>query len=138
MPGKDSLKHNQYYGHSRNAFWKILFSLLNQPFTNDYPQKQALLLQNKIALWDVLKSCERETSLDSDINNEYPNDIAKFLSQNAQINHLFFNGNAAFLFYKKHIKNVALPITVLPSTSPAHAISFEQKLKAWQQITHLL
>lgn len=37
-----------------------------------------MLLDNRIALWDVLGYCEREGSLDSDITCEQPNDLAGF------------------------------------------------------------
>ncbi len=138
MPGKDSLKYNQYYAHSRNAFWKIMFTLFNTPFSNDYETKQTLLLENNIALWDVLKACKRESSLDSDILEEEPNDLKLFLTSHPQIHHLFFNGQSSFNFFKTYIKEVALPYTLLPSTSPAYTISLEKKLKEWTLITSSL
>jgi hypoxanthine-DNA glycosylase len=67
MPGQRSLKLQQYYGHKRNHFWKIIFHLFDKPFTDDYERKIELLLSNKIALWDVLQTCEGKGSLDSNI-----------------------------------------------------------------------
>lgn len=60
MPGVRSLQLQQYYGHSGNHFWRLLFALFNQPFSTDYQARVNLLLQHKIALWDVLSHCERE------------------------------------------------------------------------------
>ncbi len=138
MPGKDSLKFNEYYAHSRNAFWKIMFTLFNQPFSSDYKTKQALLLNNNIALWDILKACERESSLDSDIIGEEPNDLEILLKNHPQINHLIFNGKSAVNYFMKYKKENSLPFKVLPSTSPAFTISIERKLSEWSIITGLM
>jgi hypoxanthine-DNA glycosylase len=138
MPGKDSLKYNQYYAHSRNAFWKIMFALFNTPFSNDYEVKKSLLLNNNIALWDVLKACKRESSLDSDILEEEPNDLKLFLKNHPQINHLFFNGQSSMNYFKHYVKEISLPHTLLPSTSPAYTISLEKKLNQWSVITELI
>jgi TDG/mug DNA glycosylase family protein len=134
MPGKDSLKFNQYYGHSRNAFWKIMFTLFNEPFSENYECKKQLLLKNGVALWDVLKVCEREGSLDSAIIKEEPNDLSHFLKNNPNINHLFFNGNKSKEYFTKYVKGVELSNCVLPSTSPAHTLSFSKKTEVWSVI----
>lgn len=138
MPGKDSLKFNQYYAHSRNAFWKIIFSLFDQPFTNDYEIKQDLLLNNNIALWDVLKACTRESSLDSDIMEEEPNDLKIFLKTHPQINHLIFNGKSSLNYFMKYIKEISIPFAVMPSTSPAYTIPIKEKLIEWSIINNLI
>lgn len=39
-----------------------------------------MLKRHHIALWDVLKSANRESSLDSDIENPNANDILGFIS----------------------------------------------------------
>lgn len=138
MPGKDSLKYNQYYGHSRNAFWKIMFALFDKPYSDDYKIKQDLLLNNNIALWDVLKVCERISSSDTDILEEEPNELTTFLKKYPQINHLIFNGKKSMTFYNKYIKESSLPFTVLPSTSPAHVIPFEKKFTEWYVVNNYL
>jgi len=138
MPGKDSLKFNQYYAHSRNAFWKILFTIFDKPFSNDYNVKQDLLLTNNIALWDVLKACKRKSSLDSDIIEEEANDLEIFLKKHPNINSLIFNGKSSMTFFKKHIKESSLPLITYPSTSPAYTIPLAKKLKEWSEITNLL
>lgn len=67
MPSEQSLAVNQYYGHPRNAFWKIIFSVLETPFATNYEQRKSVLLDYRIALWEVLEACVREGSLDSAI-----------------------------------------------------------------------
>lgn len=136
MPGVQSLVAEEYYGNARNNFWKLLFIILETPFSDDYQVKKTLLLDNKIALWDVLQACKREGSLDSAIEQEVPNDFIGFLEQHPEITHIFFNGQKAAAYFKKYVK---LPkeyqLHVLPSTSPANAgKNFESKLAEWQII----
>ena len=92
MPGQKSLEDNQYYAHPRNSFWPIICELFNNKDDLDYEQKKQLLLDNKIALWDVLRECYREGSLDSDIdqNTIKANDFKIFFKQQKNINAVFF------------------------------------------------
>lgn len=136
MPGIPSLVAAEYYGNPRNNFWKLLFAILEIPFSDEYQVKKALLLDHKIALWDVLQACKREGSLDSAIEQEIPNDFIGFLERHPEITHIFFNGQKAAAYFKKYVK---LPkeyqLQVLPSTSPANAgKNFESKLAEWQSI----
>lgn len=136
MPGEQSLAANQYYGHPRNAFWWILFSLFNTPFSADYQLRKNILLENRIALWDVLEACVRPGSLDSAIEQEVANDFDSFMKTHPNITHIYFNGQKAAAFFKKYVKlEKEYHLTTLPSTSPAHAgKSFEAKLKDWSAI----
>jgi hypoxanthine-DNA glycosylase len=136
MPSVQSLAANQYYGNPRNAFWKIIFTLFNTPFSTDYEQRKNVLLENRIALWDVLEACVRPGSLDSNIEQEVPNNFNLFLKTHPNIKHIYFNGQKAAAYFKKHIKlENDYQLTTLPSTSPANAgKSFEMKLKEWSVI----
>lgn len=136
MPGTKSLELNQYYGHSQNNFWKFMFTIFNEDFAADYETKKALLLKNKIALWDVLQYCDRVGSLDSAIKNEIANDFESFLKLHPNIKTILFNGQKAAAFFKKyiHLKKEYTLIT-LPSTSPANAgKTFQSKLDEWKVI----
>lgn len=136
MPGIRSLELNQYYGHGQNAFWKILFELFDVPFSKDYEARKQLLLNNGIALWDVLQHCYREGSADSAIKDEYANDIACFLVEHPSVKTIFFNGKKAKSLYEKYIGNTSeLTYYDLPSTSPANArFSYKDKLEKWKTI----
>ena len=138
MPGAQSLALSEYYGNPRNHFWQLVFTICNEPYSTDYQTKKNLILKNNIALWDVLQACERVGSLDSTILKEIPNDFNGFLKAHPHINHIFFNGQQAAKFFKKHVVIDSRYILVtLPSTSPANAgISFEGKLALWQQIAN--
>lgn len=136
MPSAQSLALGQYYGNPRNAFWKLVFTIFNRPFSSDYKQRKRLLLENQVALWDVLEVCVREGSLDSAIEQEVVNDFNSFLKAHPNIKTIFFNGQKAAAYFKRHVKvGEHYRLVTLPSTSPAHAgKSFEMKLKEWKII----
>jgi hypoxanthine-DNA glycosylase len=136
MPSEQSLALNQYYGNPRNAFWKILFTVFETSFSTNYEQRKSLLLENQIALWDVLQACVREGSLDSAIEQEVTNDFNSFLKAHPNIKHIYFNGQKAAAYFKKYIKlENDYHLTTMPSTSPAHAgKSFDAKLMEWSII----
>ena len=147
MPGQKSLVENQYYAHPRNSFWPIMLKLLKAGNELTYDERKTLLLKNNIALWDVLKSCYREGSLDSDIDQSTieTNDFKEFFSKHKDVNAVFFNGaKAEQLFKKNSLKTLDqaqqnLSFFRLPSTSPAHAaLTFEQKLLQWEVIKRFL
>ena len=145
MPGVISLQKQQYYAHPRNAFWRIMGELLNFDPQSPYPQRTAALQSAHIALWDVLQSCSREGSLDTDIDKDsiVPNDFAKFLAAHRQIERIFFNGATAETIFRRHV----LPelkdqgewqLLRLPSTSPAHAaLSMQEKTRRWRTVVQL-
>jgi len=139
IPGIKSLEKQQYYGHPQNKFWKIIFELFREEFTEDYDQRIAVLKKNHVALWDVIDSCERKGSLDSEIKNEEANQIPELLEQYPNIQAIFCNGGKSYKNLQKILgKNFRIPIYLLPSTSPLHTISFEKKLEDWKKILEYL
>jgi TDG/mug DNA glycosylase family protein len=143
MPGKQSLEANEYYAHTRNAFWRIMEVVLDFPTGLDYPSRCLALIAARIALWDVLKTCIRDGSLDADIEPAtiVPNDFAGFLHDHPAIDLICFNGATAEQIWKKHVAP-ALPHRYagirtwrLPSTSPAHAAqTLEMKTGLWRAV----
>ncbi len=142
MPSVQSLKQQHYYAHPRNAFWSIMSALCNRDNACDYQQRCLYLIENNIAVWDVLKSCQRQGSLDNNIDSSsiITNDFNAFFKHHPKIKHLFFNGGKAQQVYNQSVlatldeRFISLPQTRLPSTSPAYAaMSFRQKLLSWQQ-----
>ena len=139
IPGVKSLEMQQYYAHPQNQFWRIIFHLFNENYTSDYVEKLQVLKRNKIALWDVIDTCERKGSLDSEIRNEETNDIRQLLKNYPNIKAIFCNGQKSFKNLQKILgKECAIPIFVLPSTSPLHTISFEKKLREWEILKSFL
>lgn len=142
MPGEASLQAGQYYAHPQNLFWRIMGELLGTDLASPYGQRVQALKSARIALWDVLRSCRRKGSLDSNIDHEslVPNDFAAFFLSHPQITRVFFNGAKAEQCYRKHMRPVtgieSIEYLRLPSTSPANAsLSYERKLDAWRAIT---
>ena len=147
MPSIKSLQAEQYYAHPRNSFWFIMTKLFASKAELDYAQRKALLLHNRIALWDVLNTCQRKGSLDSSIKNETTivNNFNKFFAEHPLIKAVYFNGTRAQQEYNKHVlamideKFTAIEYMRLPSTSPAMAsLNREQKLQQWKVILHYL
>ena len=135
MPGIASLQQQQYYGHPRNHFWKIIAHLYNSnEIPSDYEDRKNILVQNNIALWDVLEFCEREGSLDIAIKNPIPNQILNLLAENKSITKIIFNGKESHKLFMKYfgiLENITYRI--VPSTSPANTMKFETKLEHWRQ-----
>ena len=142
MPSQKSLQKMEYYGNPQNAFWKIIYALFCIPMDTDYKKRTSFLLKNNIAIWDVLYNCEREGSSDSKIKKPITNDFKTLLQNYPKIKSIFFNGQKAEALFMKLIwEKTPLNLDLLhrlPSTSPAHAISFDKKLKAWQVILDYL
>jgi len=150
MPGKQSLQVDQYYAHPRNTFWRIFCNLFNIDEklilgVDKYKEKIARLEEANIALWDVLQSCTRESSLDADIieSSIIANDFSTFFNTHQSIRHIYFNGAKAEQLYKRHViptlsdQQSQLPMTRLPSTSPAYAaMCFQEKMQEWRLIKH--
>ncbi len=139
MPGVKSLEDAEYYAHKRNAFWRIIFDIFNESYSDNFKIKLRILLKHRLSLWDILKYCYREGSLDSNIIKEKPNDISKFLTENSNIKTIIFNGKSAEKLFKKYFSEFnSIKKLQLPSTSPANArISFKEKLEKWYIIKDL-
>jgi hypoxanthine-DNA glycosylase len=133
MPGTKALRIQQYYGYERNHFWPIMFDLLAGGRVLDYPEKIALLRRHRIALWDVLASCERVGAADAAIKNGVPNAIPELLERHPGIHTVFCNGGLSAKLFRQHFGDqVAVPMIDLPSTSPAHAaMPYAEKRARW-------
>ena len=136
LPGQESLRQQQYYAHPRNAFWKILFQILNTEFASDYETRLTLIKDNQVALWDICRLGVRKGSLDSHIKHEIPNAIPQLIAAHPTLRTIFFNGKKAEQLFGKYFgRETHIAYKTLLSTSPANATyTFEQKLADWQQI----
>jgi hypoxanthine-DNA glycosylase len=145
MPSEVSLRKQEYYGHERNVFWPIMTALFNTDTAikiENYKQRKNMLIENNIAVWDVLKSCYRKGSLDTAIkmNSIQINDFHSFFLTHQSIRTVFFNGAKAETIYKRYVLNIvenfagSLEYNRLPSTSPAHAaMTLQQKTEVWKK-----
>src|SRR5262245_10643213 len=146
MPGKVSLLAEEYYAHPRILFWQLMQELLRVDRSAPYRKRIAQLLARRIALWDVLKTCTRKSSLDSDIlpASIVANDFASLFEAYPKLEVVCFNGAKAAASFHRHVlpglgdrKDVIFH--PLPSTSPANAsIPLAKKLAAWRVVARAL
>jgi TDG/mug DNA glycosylase family protein len=108
-----------------------------------YQDRCIMLKDQRVALWDTLKTCTRTSSLDSDIADSsiVPNDISSFLRKHPQIELICFNGAKSEKVFSKNVaptlaaSALRVELVRLPSTSPANAsIPIDVKLDQWQVI----
>ncbi len=133
FPSVKSREQRFFYGHPQNRFWRVTAAVFGCAIPQSIDEKRAFLLDNHIALWDVIASCEITGSSDSSIRNVLPNDLTPILSS-AHIRQIFVNGGTAAKYYDKYQKPVLQRDAVrLPSTSPANAAwSADRLIAAWQ------
>jgi double-stranded uracil-DNA glycosylase len=139
MPGAASLRAIEYYAHPRNAFWPIMAAVLGFDAGAPYRDRIAALKANGIALWDVLKACQRAGSLDGDIEPDSIelNAFDAFFALHQRLTHVCFNGAMAERCFRRFVAPTLprsdLDYTRLPSTSPAHAaMSLAAKTRVWR------
>ncbi|MDR0445053.1 MAG: DNA-deoxyinosine glycosylase [Puniceicoccales bacterium] len=130
FPSVKSREYGFYYGHPQNRFWKIMAYLTKTDLMPiSVESKKQMLLKNKIALWDVVRSCDIVGSSDSHMTNVLPADMSIVL-QHSPIRQIFANGDKAYKLYKKYIGH---DVQRLSSTSPANATyGFERLVKEWE------
>lgn len=135
FPSARSRETGFFYGHPQNRFWKLLAFLYGQNIPVSIAEKRAFLLSNRLALWDVIASCEIQGSSDASISSVTANDLSPLLNA-APIEKIFTNGKTADALYKKYILPRTQRQTVcLPSTSPANAVwTFDRLCSAWRVI----
>ncbi len=133
FPGEASLRAQQYYGHPRNQFWRILGDVWGVDLmTASYPDRLAAARAHGLGLWDVYASCERVGSLDSAIQAAVPNDLAGLTRRAPRLRAIVHNGGESARAMKITAA-LGLSVLRLPSTSPANASwSPARKLEAWR------
>ena len=133
FPSIRSFEKNFYYAHPRNQFWKILESVTSYP-VNNRDQKIWLLKECKFGLWDMIKSCQRDNSLDSSLEDEEVNDLASFLEEHPSIEKLAFTGKKSEALFKTHFAHLDIETVYLPSPSAAYAkMTMEDKVKIYKE-----
>lgn len=135
FPSVKSRESGFFYGHAQNRFWRVTAAVFGCPVPVTIPEKRAFLLQNHVALWDVIASCDIDGSSDASIKNVRPNDLAPLLAA-SKITHIFTNGATAdALYIRWQFPATGIPAVRLPSTSPANAAwSLDRLIDAWRVI----
>ena len=132
FPSVKSREAGFFYGHPQNRFWRVIAEICGADVPETIEDKKQLLLDNGIAVWDVIHSCEITGSADSSIKNAVANDIT-FILKNSSVKQIFTNGKKADTLYKKYIQQeIDIEAVCLPSTSPANAAwSFDRLADYW-------
>lgn len=134
FPSIASFEQSFYYAHPRNAFWPIMETIFNTQL-NDNATKKAFCLEKGIGLWDVIGSCDRSNSSDTNLKNCIPNDFRKLLANYPNIGVLAFTGKKAYDLFNRYFKDLSVETVLLPSTSPAHAaMTREEKVKKYKEV----
>ena len=58
FPSVKSREQGFYYGHPKNRFWNIMAWIGETDLPTTIEEKKKLLLDNYIAVWDVIQSCD--------------------------------------------------------------------------------
>ena len=135
FPSQKSREQLFFYGHPQNRFWRVLAGVFGCDTPQTADEKKQFLLAHRIAVWDVIASCDITGSSDASIKNVVANDLRVILDA-ADIRQIFVNGKTAEKYYNKYIKpEIGREAVCLPSTSPANAAwSIERLTEVWRAI----
>lgn len=135
--------YDWFYGTKRNQFWKIMEAAYEIDLKTKI-DKQNLFTKLKIAITDIIISCERKgnSNLDMNLTNIVLNTdaINNILEKNI-INKVFFSSRFVEKLFKKQFKDVIkkyseIELVTLPSPSPRYAVM--SKLEKIKTYKHLL
>ncbi len=134
-PSIASLSKNEMYGHPLNAFWYLAGDAIGfrrsaavSPTTGkpyvyyhdhlrydnehllEYSQQLERIVAKGFAMWDIVAECEREGSLDQDIQEEVANPIREFcegtlnnIKESSSVKRIVIaNGTTGAKFFVKH------------------------------------
>lgn len=132
FPSVKSRESDFYYGHPQNRFWKVIAEITKVENYRTIEEKKKMLLDNNIAIWDTIFSCNIIGSSDSSITNVIPIDLSIILEK-CDIKRIYVNGGKAYELYNKYLLNTTgIEAVKLPSTSPANARwSLEKLIESW-------
>ena len=135
IPSPKSREIGFFYGHPQNRFWRVLAAVLGEPVPQSIEEKRAMCLKHHVALWDTIARCDIAGASDLSIRNAEPNDIGKLVRE-SEITRIFATGGKSAELYRKLIDpQLHIPITKLPSTSPANAAwSLDRLIEAYRVI----
>ncbi len=133
FPSVASLGKAQYYGHPQNHFWRLVGAAIAEPLPEmEYARRLETLLKHRIGLWDIIGTCMRDGSLDSSIRDQCNNNFSRVIRKAITLRRVCFNGKKAA--EAEPVFSAQYETIVLPSSSPANTMRFEEKLKQWRQV----
>lgn len=134
FPSVKSRAEGFYYGNKQNRFWRMLSEFFGAETPETPLEKRAFVLSRRVALWDVVVSCDIEGSKDSSISNAKIAAIPALL-QNGNVRAILCNGATAYGLLLKSYPDLGDIAKRLPSTSPANPrFSREEWFRALEEI----
>lgn len=136
FPSVKSREQQFYYGHPQNRFWKMITAVYGEKIPENIQEKKDLLLRNRIALWDVIESCDIIGSSDSSIRNVKLNPIERIVRE-TEIELICCNGEKSYRLFLRYHQELAsaVPVFRMPSTSPANAAcTLERLIAEWGEL----
>lgn len=120
--------YDWFYGTKRNQFWVIMGETFGITFKSK-EEKQKLFKDLKIAITDIILSCERRSNSNLDMNliNIVFNDKAlSNIFKNNPLKKVFFSSRFVEKLFKKNFKELIekypnVELITLPSPSPRYA-----------------
>ena len=121
FPSVKSREAMFFYGHPQNRFWPVLARVYGAEPPKTIAEKTALLLEHRLALWDVLQRCEIIGASDASIKNPIANDIPALIARSRITRVLCTGATSARLYTRLVLPQTNIPCEILPSPSAANA-----------------
>ena len=134
LPGEASLAAGRYYAHPQNQFWRLTGSAIGRDnlAALDYDDRLAALRGAGIGLWDTVASACRAGSLDAAIREVEAAPLAALVLTLPELRCIAFNGAKSSVLGRQALRDSALTLIDLPSSSPAHAaMHYAEKQRRW-------
>jgi hypoxanthine-DNA glycosylase len=131
-----------FYANGRNQFWPIMEEVYGLKF-NTKNKQQKLFSQLKMALADIILSCERRNNSNLDMNLfniVYNTDAITNIIEDEGIKKIFFTSRYVETLFRKLFKAAIgkypkIELVTLPSPSPRYAlITKAEKIKRYRKL----
>jgi len=97
-----------YYGHKQNRFWRTVCGYFQEEIPFDTEGKVDFLKRRKIALWDMIMTCEIEGSADNTVKEITAADLDIILSK-TKIEKILLNGKLAYDLFFERYQGIDIP-----------------------------
>ncbi len=119
FPSVKSREIEFYYGNKQNRFWRMLCGYFQEDIPLTTKGKKEFLSRRKIALWDMVTSCDIKGSADASVRNAEIADLNEVLKC-ADIQRILLNGTLSYDLFLERYADISIPYAKMPSTSPAN------------------
>lgn len=130
----EDISYDWFFSNKRNQFWSILNEVYGITLDTK-TKKQKLFTRLRMAITDIILSCERKvnSNLDMNLNNMVFNTkaILKIIQEN-KIKSIYFSSRFAEKLFRKEFKKAIIQypdikLVTLPSPSPRYASMSKQE-----------